>query len=358
MASNRKDSNSTPRKASRLHLAQDRIGATVKGIVIAIVRRPIALRRRRAHKSLVLTRRRDIPRATPLPGYVSFTASVWRLLWQHKKTFGVLLGFFLFASVLLIGVAQQDEYRSITDAFQGAEEEAGGDPFGTTTRAVGVFGATFFGSLSGSLSEMQQFYLVGLYVIMWMVVVWLLRHLMAENSVKIRDALYSACAPLISTACVCVLMLLQAVPGALGIFIFTIASTSGVLGDGGAPAMAFGLATALLVLLSLYWLASSFFALIIVTLPGTYPMTAIRGASDIALGRRLILLLRLLWLVLHIALIWIIIVLPVLLIDMWVGLSWSPLVALTVQATTGLSLIYGFSYIFMLYRRMIDDTIE
>lgn len=268
----------------------------------------------------------------------------------------MLLGLYVLASLLVIGAAQQGEYQSVIDAFAGASEEAGGDPFGTTTRAVSVFGATFFGSLSGSLSDIQQFSLVGLYILMWLVVIWLLRHLMAENVVRVRDALYNACAPLISTLCICALMLVQALPGAIGIFIFSLASTTGALSDGGAPAMVFGVATGLLALLSLYWLASSFFALIIVTLPGTYPMVAIRGAGDIAQGRRFVLLLRLLWLVVMIALIWVVIVLPALLIDMWLGLSWSPLVALAVQATTGLSLIFGFSYIFVLYRRMIDDT--
>ena len=199
--------------------------------------------------------------------------------------------------------------------------------------------------------------MVSVYVLMWLVTIWLLRQLIADNAVRIRDALYNACAPLISTLCVCALMLIQSLPGALGVYLFSVAVSSGALGDG-LPAMLFGVAAGLLILLSLYLLASSFFALIIVTLPGTYPMTAIRGAGDIALGRRFSLLLRLLWLVLVIALIWALSVLPVLLLDMWLGLSWTPLVAITVQAVTGLSLIYGFSYIFLLYRRMIDASNE
>jgi len=334
-----------------------RSGLAIKNFGARIVRRPLALRKRRAHKSFRLTRRRDIPKAPPLPGYVSFTFGVWNTLWRFKKIFGIVLGLYIVTSIVIIGIAQQDEYRAVIDAFSGAEEEAGADPFGPTTRALGVFGATFFGTLSGSLSEVQQLYLVSTYIVMWLVVVWLLRHLIADNAVRVRDALYGACAPLISTLCVAGLMLVQSLPGALGVYVFTIAVSSGALGDG-VPAMLFGVAAVLLILLSLYLLASSFFALIIVTLPGTYPMTAIRGASDIALGRRLPLLLRLIWLVIIVAIIWIVVVLPVLLVDMWLGLSWIPIVTIAVQAATGLSLIFGFSYIFLLYRRMIDDSTE
>lgn len=313
------------------------------------VRRLRALRAARAHKSFALTRRRDIPKPAKLPGYVVFTVSVARSLWQFRRTFFALLSVYVLISIVLIGVSQQEEYRTLTDALGDVSKDTSLD---SLTQVGGLFGATLLGSLNSSLTEVQQFYLVGVYVFTWLVVVWLLRQLTAGNRVRVRDGLYSAGAPLLSSALIVSLMGLQIVPGALGVLLFAFAIQSGAIA--GVIAMLFGVMAILLVVLSLYWLTSSLFALVIVTLPGTYPMTAIRGASEIALGKRAQLLRRLLWLVLVIALIWVVVLFPAIMVDIWVKVSWLPLVTIAVQVATGLSLIYGASYVFLLYRRMID----
>lgn len=325
-------------------------------LVARIAARPLALRERRAHKSFSLTRGRDIPRRPRLLGFIAFTKDVIAAVVRFRKPLLGLLVVYVIASLVLIGVSQQTQYRELTDLVNEASS-SGEDPIDTATQVAAVFGSTIFGSLSASLTEIQQFYLIVLYIVLWLIVVWMLRHLIAGNAVRVRDALYNACAPLLSTVCILGLMLVQALPGALGLLVFSITTQNSVL-SGGVAAMMFGVAALLLVTLSLYWLTSSFFAMIIVTLPGTYPMTAIRSASDIAQGRRTSLLLRLLWLLIVLLILWAIIVIPALLIDFWVKISWLPLVTLAVQVATGVSFIFGASYVFLLYRRMIDDRAE
>ena len=83
-------------------------------------------------------------------------------------------------------------------------------------------------------------------------------------------------------------------------------------------------------------------------------MTAVGGASEIALGKRGQLLRRLLWLVVVLLVLWVVVLIPALLIDYWVKVEWLPIVTIAVQVATGTSLIYGSSYVFLLYRRMID----
>lgn len=327
-----------------------------KRLMARILARPLALRNRRAHKSFRLTRRRDIPKRPQLPGYISFSRQVIGTLFSFRKPFAWLLVVYVAASLVLIGVSQQEQYRELTEVLTQAST-SGEDTIDTATQVAALFGSAVFGSFSGSLTEIQQFYLIMLYIVSWLVIVWMLRHLLAGSVVRFRDGLYNACAPLISTICIFALMVLQALPGALGLLVFSLSTQNSVL-SGGVAAMMFGVAALLLAALSLYWLTSSFFALLIVTLPGTYPMAAIRGASDIALGRRTSLLFRLLWLVLLLLLLWAIIVVPALLIDFWVKISWLPLVTVAVQIATGASLIFGVSYIFLLYRRMIDDANE
>ena len=313
------------------------------------VRRLRALRATRSHKSFALTRRRDVPKPVKLPGYVAFTVSVAKTLWEFRRTFFALLGLYVVVSIVLIGISQQEEYRTLTGALSDVSKDGSIDAL---TQIGGLFGATLLGSLNSSLTEVQQFYLVGVYVLMWLTVIWLLRQLTADNIVRVRDGLYNAGAPLISSFLIISLIFLQVIPGALGVLLFAFAIQSGAIA--GAVAMIFGVMALLLIVLSLYWIASSLFALVIVTLPGTYPMTAIRGASEIALGKRGQLLRRLVWLVIVLLVLWVIILVPALLIDFWVKVEWLPLVTIAVQVATGASLIYGSSYVFLLYRRMID----
>lgn len=328
---------------------------------LTIFRRPFQrlrdLRTRRPHKSLKLTRRRDKPHRVRLPGYIAFTISVFKTLNGYRRPLLMVLVLYVLVALLLIGVTQQDQLRSITDVIEQVNQEVSGNPLDTATKAVALFGSTLIGSLNTSLSEIQQFYMAIVYALMWLVLVWLLRHLMAENAVRVRDALYNAGAPIISTICIVSLMLLQALPGAVGAFVFSLSIQDGIL-SGGVAAMCFGVLAILLLVLSLYWLTSSFIALIIVTIPGTYPMSAIRGAAELVLGRRMQVLFRLLWLCVLLVLVWAVVLIPAILIDLWVKLPWLPLVTIMVQVASGSSIIIGVSYIYMLYRRMVDEPTQ
>ena len=323
-----------------------------------IMQRLKNVRKSGVHKSFVLTRRRDVPKHTPLPGYISFSFSVLRVISKYRRHFFVLLSIYLLTSLLLIGVSQQDQFRSLSDSFATIDDQTSdAAPVDAATQIIGLFGSTFAGSLNGSLTDVQQFYMALLYLIMWLVVIWMLRQLLNGNVIKVRDALYNACAPLISTICIVGLLLAQMIPGILGVAIFSIATQDGMLSNG-ATAMVFGVMALLLLVLSLYWISSSIFALLMVTLPGMYPMKAVKAAGEIALGRRTSLMLRLVWLGLLLAILWVVILLPALLIDYWVKVSWFPIVVISLQLATGLSLVVGVTYIYMLYRTMLGEKNE
>lgn len=315
--------------------------------------RAASLRARRPHHSFRLTKRRDIPKRAPLPGFWKFTGSVFAILFKYKRLFFGLLVIYVVVAAATIGISQQDQYRSLTDAVQSIGPDIAGGQLDAIAQTAGLFGVTISGGLNASLSETQQLYLALVYFITWMVVVWMLRQLMAGNKVKIRDALYNACAPFVSTLLVLTVMAAQALPAVIGIMAFSIVTQNA--GMNGAESMVFGVGALLLVVLSLYWLCSSIFALLVVTLPGTYPLAAIKTAGDLAIGRRVSLIFRLLWLLLVLGVIWAVIFIPVLLIDVWMNVSWSPLVALTIQLLSGFSLLFAATYIYTLYRRMIDE---
>lgn len=322
------------------------------GRVANVRKRISSLRSRRPHKSFQLTRRRDIPKHAPLPGYFSFTAKVFGTLKKYKRYYFVLLGLYVVTAALLIGVSQQEQYRLLVESLQDYGQDFFGSLDGLAT-TMGIFGLAISGGFNASLNESQQLYVALAVLLLWLVVVWLLRQLMAGNKVRVRDALYNGTAPFISTMLITLLMLVQALPAAVGVLIFGIASQDSAMT--GAVAMLFGVGALLLMLMSLYWLTSSIFALLIVTLPGTYPMAAIRAAGDLAIGRRISLILRLIWMAAILLIIWVIVLVPVLILDNWLNIGWSPLVLLTMQILTGVSLLFGTTYVYLLYREMINE---
>lgn len=219
--------------------------------------------------------------------------------------------------------------------------------------------STTLGSLSPQLTEVQQVYATLLGLMVWLTVVWLLRNLLAGGKVRLRDGIYNSGAPIIPTAIVSVVLVLQLLPVALAAIGYSAASGTGML-DGGVEAMLFWAAAGLLTTLSVYWVSGTVFALIVVTLPGMYPMKALTISGDMVVGRRLRLLFRFLWLGMTVMVSWLLIMIPVILLDVWLknmlpAIEWLPLVPVVVLMLGVLTLIWSASYIYLLYRKVVDD---
>jgi hypothetical protein len=193
----------------------------------------------------------------------------------------------------------------------------------------------------------------------WLTTVWLLRATFAGKKPKLRDGLYNAGAPILPTFLVGLLLLVQLLPVALAIVGYTSASATGLL-NGGIEAMLFWSVALLLGTLSLYWITSTFFALIIVTLPGMYPFQAIKTAGDLVVGRRIRILLRLLWVALIVAVLWLVIMVPIILLDTWIkgmlpAIEWLPVVPVALLVMSTLTVVWVASYVYILYRKVVDD---
>lgn len=314
---------------------------------------------RRPHRSFRITRRRDYKRSLKLPGYWSFTNHVRATLWSHKKLFGGLVLVYIFVTVAVSGFGAQESYANLSDTLK----EGGGELFKGNFGAVGEASLLLVTSLTTGLSPdltQAQSVLGGLVAFFaWLATVWLLRNTLAGHNPRLRDGLYNSGSPVLATVAVGFIVTLQLLPAAIAVIVYSAAQASGML-EIGVSAMLIWTGVVLLGLLSLYWIASSFIALVIVTLPGMYPMHAIRTAGDLVVGRRLRMLLRLLWLALIVVLAWAIIIIPIILFDAWIkqllpAVSWLPLVPLAIISMGSLSLIFAASYVYLLYRRIVDD---
>lgn len=316
--------------------------------------------KRRPHRSFRLTKRRDYNRSLNIPGYWSMTARVLGVLkanWRLFLGLGLSAGIFMF---LFSNMISQDTYSSVKDAI--GEAQDGGILAGAVPVIAlfwGVFTGQFSGSSSGLVGSYEQIFgaVVGLFT--WLTTIWLLRSIMAGNRPKMRDGLYSSGGPIVALAVLLMIILIQLVPAAIAIIFYGAADTSRLL-DQTSMLMLFGGGAILLVTLSIYWTTSTLIAMVIVTLPGMYPLRALKLSGDLVVGRRIRILLRLLWPMLLLAIAWAAIVIPAILIDGALksaipGLDWLPIVPTVAMLMMVLSIIFMASYVYIFYRKVVED---
>lgn len=331
----------------------------VKGAVGRPVKRVKGLLKRRPHRSFRMTRRRDYARSLDMPGYWSFTNYVRATLWKNRRMFGGLVLLSAVVTIIISGFGAQEVYSNLASTL----EQTGGYLFegswGTVGQAGLLLASTITTGLSPDLTEAQSVIgaLAGFFG--WLITIWLLRNTLAGHKPRLRDGLYNSGSPILSTILVGLVIMVQLLPAAIALIVYSAASTSGIL-EGGFAAMLVWIGVALLGLISLYWITSSFIAMVIVTLPGMYPMHAIRAAGDLVLGRRVRVLLRLFWLAFIVVLTWAVIVIPIILFDSWFkgmvpAIGWMPLVPLVIILMSSLTLVFAASYVYLLYRRIVDD---
>lgn len=351
-AATKTDNHSATKKNVSL---KERIGRTWQ----QLMRRRQAFLRRRPHRSFRVTKRRDYRRSLKLPGYFALTNQAWQLMRQHWRIFVGLAAIYAVLGVLLSGLMSQDTYQQLKDTINEANQEGAlGAVIPTLTLFTGVVTSQLSGSTGGVASSQQVVgTLIGLYI--WLTTIWLVRGVIVGKRPKIRDGLYNAGAPVIALSVLVFIALVQLLPAAIAVIIYGAADTSGMLQQTVVLMLAAG-AAILIVTLSIYWLTSTLFAMVIITLPGMYPLEAARLASDVVLGRRMRILLRLMWLLVVLAVVWAVVLIPVIIIDGALkaaipALNWLPLVPLTALMLAALSIVASACYIYLFYRKVVAD---
>lgn len=314
---------------------------------------------RRPHRSFRRTQRRDYVRSLTLPGYWAFTTQIRKILWERRKLFGLLALTYGALSIAFVGMASQDVYTELGETLRSSS----GELFKGNWGEIGKSGLLLVSGVSGSMNETltpaQQIYGMFLALLTWLTTVWLLRALLAGRKPRLRDGIYNAGAPIVPTFLVSLLISVQLLPIAVAAVGFGAATASGLLNNG-VEAMLFWTCAALLGTLSLYWVSSTFIALVVVTLPGMYPMQAIKTAGDLVIGRRVRILLRMLWLLVMLSIIWVFIMIPIILFDSWLKgllpvIEWLPIVPVALMIMSTLTVIWSASYVYILYRKVVDD---
>jgi hypothetical protein len=329
-------------------------------VIAAMIGKMQDLLRRRPHRSFRRTYRRDYIRLLDIPGYWAFTNLVRHTLWGHRKLFACVVIAYALITIAVVNLSSEALYSQMRDTIN----QSSGETFVGAWGEVGKAGLLLVAGVTGSFNESSattqtQVYVTLIGLLTWLTIVWLLRAILAGRKPKMRDGLYNAGAPIVSTFLVATVIVFQLLPLALAIFGYNAAVASGLL-EGGVEAMMFWSVAGLLTVLSLYWITSTIFALVVVTLPGMYPMQALRTAGDLVIGRRVRILLRLLWMAMIVVLTWVVTVIPIILFDGWLkavlpSISWLPLVPLTLLIMGSLTIVWSASYVYLLYRRIVED---
>ena len=314
---------------------------------------------RRPHRSFRRTRRRDYSRSLELPGYVAFTKEVFATLFSQWRIFIPFVLLYTLATIIFVGLSSQDIFLQLSEIIRGEGNESLNSSIGEVGKSALLLLSNFNATYGSSFSESQTLFAGLILALVWLTTVWLLRNVLNGNKIRLRDALYSSGAPLVSTLLIMFIFVVQLVPFLIGWVTYTSLMSAGLLTNGVISMLVF-IVAALLGVVSMYLVTSSIFALVIVTLPGTYPLTALRSSGDLVLGRRIRILLRIIWMLLVAAAGVLVLVLPVVFISLKIQsgegfISTIPLVPFTMSVALSLAVIFICSYIYLLYRKVIED---
>lgn len=313
----------------------------------------------RVHRSFRRTYRRDYVKPLVLPGIFNFTWIATKTVWDYKKLFLPLMLIYAVLYTILVGIGSQDTYTQISEAVKTAGADIFGADWGVLGQSVLTLISMTSNSLTGTLTDAQQIFGVLLGLMVWLTTVWLLRNVLAGHAVKMRDGLYNAGAPIVSTMLILFVIVAQLLPIALAAIGYAAAVSSGILA-GGVESMLFWMAASLLVILSLYWISSSFLALVIVTLPGMYPLKALKAAGELAMGRRVKLVIRWLWMIFCAIALWAVVMIPTIIFDnwlksIWLDGSWLPIIPFMLLVLSTYTVFWASTYVYVLYRKVVDN---
>jgi hypothetical protein len=177
--------------------------------------------------------------------------------------------------------------------------------------------------------------------------IWLLRQLLSDKGiVRVRDAFYQGMYPLVPFLLVLLVLSLELMPLIIGVFIFTVVVQNGIA-VGALQVMLWLLLLLVCATITLWLLASTAFAMYIVTLPKMTPVLALRNARQLSQGQRPNIIRKSLFLVLLFLIASAVVLVPVIAIV--------PVIAGVVLFILGvLVLPAGHSYFYMMYRELLS----
>lgn len=294
------------------------------------------------YKSFRLSKRLKQPKAPIMGAFRLFRASVALLIKNWRLFGGIVLVYLILTIVLVKGFGVTSNIGELKTTLQEVFQGNAGQVM-TSFALLGVL----LGNASSAASDVAGAYQSMVLVVISLVLIWALRHAQAGKKVTIsvRDAFYKSLYPLVPFLLVLLVVGLQFIPLLTATFFYTLIFSGGVA----VTAIEQGLWIVFLfalVILSLYMVTSSVFALYIVSLPEMRPMQALRSARDLVRYRRWVIMRKVLFLPVALLVITAVIMVPLIII--------APLLAewlFFVLSMVALAVVH--SYMYGLYRELL-----
>ncbi|MBR2831255.1 hypothetical protein IKE83_02755 [Candidatus Saccharibacteria bacterium] len=323
------------------------------------VRKAEKAKRVRLHKSFKRSYREEYARELNVPGVMHHIFATFGMIFKNWRVFLLLFVLTVVVAAVLVGLMSESTYKQFQEILDQTSEQMGVEDLGPVAKAgLLLISTVTTGGLSGSAGEAAGVFAVLIFLVVWLVTIFLVRHILAGNKVKLRDALYNAMTPFISTIVVFLIALVQAIPIFILIIVYSAAVQTEFLAT---PfyALVFFIFAAAMILLSGYLLSSTLMALVAVSAPGMYPMRAMHAASDLMAGRRIRFLLRIVALILALVILWVLVMVPLLLFDLFMKqFEWTagvPFVPICLVMMTSFTAIYVSVYLYLYYRWMLGN---
>ncbi|MBR6166680.1 hypothetical protein IKQ65_03590 [Candidatus Saccharibacteria bacterium] len=316
--------------------------------------------RLKLHHSFHRSYREDYNRGLKTPGLVAHAMSTMKILFKNWKLFGGLLIIIVLMNVICVGLMSESSYTTTQDAIDESSELLNYGEVGRVAKsAVLLVMNITTGGLTKDMTDIQPALVFFFTAVTLLVTIYYLRHLLAGNHPRIRDGLYNALAPLISVMLTIGLIFIHLIPVFIFVILYSTAVQTEFLTE---PlyAFLFWLLGGLLILLSAYLLPVSILSLMAVTVPGIYPMQAMNAVTDLIQGRRTKFIIRIAFGILFLAVIWVVVMLPIIWLDLVLkqNVEWLEGIAIVpffFQVMTTFTVIYASAYVYLFYRRMLDD---
>jgi hypothetical protein len=295
------------------------------------------------YQSFRLSRRIKPENIRVLPSFRSLvgdTLSFLRIHWVMMLTFTAVYGLVYFVLVKAASGFELDVAKLNQDAriiFDG-----------NWSGLLSFF--TVYSSLVSSIGvtkdDLTNFVQALLTIVSSLAFIWMIRKLHSKDKeVTVRQAFYMGMQPLVPFILVICIFVLELIPASIGLFVLSTAQTAGIIASQ-AELQSVSLVAGLLIVLSLYLLTGSIFALYIVTLPGTYPVVAVRSSLNLLRVHRWQVVWRLLAFVLLVLVLGFVLTIP--------AIVWLPKYAevwFFILGCSSFGVLHTYTY--KLYRSMI-----
>lgn len=286
---------------------------------------------------------RQLKTRPQLPNVWQLTKVAWEMIWRHRKLFfGITLIYGLLNLLLVQGLASHTDVTTLKDSI----DKAFSGELSSVTSSLGVFVVLLSSAGNGS-SQTAGSYQIVLWLVTSLAVIWALRHVAAGTLVRIRDAYYRGMYPLIPFILVLIMIGVQLLPVLIGSTLYSIVMTNGITAHFYEQLIWLAILV-LSVLISLYFISSSVFALYIVTLPDMTPLKALRSAKGLVRGRRWTVARKLLFLPLLLLVAAAIIMVPIIILL-------TPAAQWVFFLLTMFSLVVFHAYMYTLYRELLNE---